>query len=88
MGSSSVKVGSSLNYPSGFIIDKTVKPEPFTKLKNNQKVSYDNDGLVKWGGLYGQVEYSNEKLSTFLQGSVSQQSYKRVDRFLYTPGNQ
>lgn len=88
LGSSSVKVGSSLNYPSGFIIDKTVKPEPFTKLKNNQKVSYDNDGLVKWGGLYGQVEYSNEKLSTFLQGSVSQQSYKRVDRFLYTPGNQ
>ncbi len=88
LGSSSVKVGSSLNYPSGFIIDKTVKPEPFTKLKNNQKVSYDNDGLVKWGGLYGQVEYSNEKLSAFLQGSVSQQSYKRVDRFLYTPGNQ
>jgi hypothetical protein len=88
LGSSSVQVGSSLNYPSGFIIDKTVKPEPFTKLKNNQKVSYDNDGLVKWGGLYGQVEYSNEKLSAFLQGSVSQQSYKRVDRFLYTPGNQ
>ncbi|QIY84362.1 TonB-dependent receptor [Chryseobacterium sp. NEB161] len=88
LGSSAVQVGKSLNYPSGFVIDQAVKPEPITKLKDNQKVSYDNDGLVKWGGIYGQVEYSNEKLSAFLQGSVSQQSYKRVDRFAYAPGNQ
>lgn len=88
IGASQVQVSKSLNYPDGFVVNNTVNPQPLTKFKNNQKVSYDNDGLVKWGGLYGQVEYSNEKLSAFLQGSVSQQSYKRVDRFLYTPENQ
>jgi hypothetical protein len=34
------------------------------------------------------VEYSSEKLSASVQGSVSEQYYKRRDYMLYTPGNQ
>ena len=34
------------------------------------------------------VEYSDEKLSASLQGSVSKQYYKRRDYMLYTPENQ
>lgn len=50
----------------------------------NDKIQYYNDGLVQWGGLFGQVEYTNEKgLSAFLSGSASNTSYKRVDYFQY-----
>lgn len=82
------KVTADVNNPNGYFVTQSVKPEPLTKLNDNQKVTYDYDGLVKWGGLYGQIEYSNEKVSAFFQGAVSRQSYKRVDRFTYTPGNQ
>ena len=90
LGSSAAfyKGSSNIVQPNGYYITQVVEPKPFAKLSNNQKVNYDYDGLVRWGGLYGQVEYTTEKLSAFFQGSVSQQSYKRVDRMNYTEGNQ
>lgn len=44
--------------------------------------------MVKFYGIAvsGQIEYSNEKLSAFLQGSVSNQSYQRIDDFVL-PGS-
>lgn len=45
-------------------------------------VSYNNDGEVLWGGIFGQLEYSDEKFSAFLQGSISNQGYQRIDHFL------
>ncbi|MEO5601132.1 MAG: TonB-dependent receptor [Cyclobacteriaceae bacterium] len=56
--------------------------------KDGGKIDYYNDGLVKWGGLFGQMEYSNNNLSAFLSGSFSNQSFKRVDYFLYQEGQQ
>lgn len=56
--------------------------------KDGDKIDYYNDGLVKWGGLFGQVEYTYDKLSAFFAGSVSSQSFKRIDYFLYTPAEQ
>ncbi|MDR6457812.1 outer membrane receptor protein involved in Fe transport [Chryseobacterium vietnamense] len=88
LGSDALFVPSTANAPKGYYINQTVKPEPLTKLKDAQKVSIHNEGLVKWAGLYGMVEYSSEKLSASVQGSVSEQYYKRRDYMLYTPGNQ
>jgi iron complex outermembrane receptor protein len=51
--------------------------------KDGDKIDYYNDGLVKWGGLFGQLEYSNDKLSAFVATSLSHQSFKRIDYFLY-----
>lgn len=56
--------------------------------KDGGKIDYYNDGLVKWGGLFGQLEYSNNKISAFVSASVSNQSFKRIDYFLYTPDEQ
>jgi outer membrane receptor protein involved in Fe transport len=45
------------------------------------RANFSNDGEVLWYSGFGQVEYSNDKLSAFLQGSVSNQSYQRIDDF-------
>ena len=45
------------------------------------RVGYHNDGIVKWSGLFTQLEYSNDKLSAFLNLSGSNSAYKRIDYF-------
>jgi outer membrane receptor protein involved in Fe transport len=45
------------------------------------RVAYDNDGLVDYYGTFGQLEYSKDKLSAFVQGAVSETDYQRVDRY-------
>ena len=45
------------------------------------KIGYHNDGVVKWSGLFSQLEYSDDKLSAFLNISGSNSAYKRIDYF-------
>ena len=56
---------------------------PFTNIKNQEKIEYNNNGYVRWYGAFTQLEYSSDKLSAFFQGSISQQGFKREDTFLY-----
>ena len=56
---------------------------PFTNIKGQEKIEYNNNGYVRWYGAFTQLEYSTDKLSAFIQGSVSQQGFKREDTFLY-----
>ena len=58
---------------------------PWTNIKDQQKIEYYNTGGVKWFGGFGQVEYKNEIISTFLQFGVSSQSFQRTDYFNLTP---
>ena len=44
-------------------------------------VGYHNDGFVKWIGGFGQAEYNNGKISTFLNISGSNSGYRRHDYF-------
>jgi hypothetical protein len=44
-------------------------------------VGYHNDGIVKWSGVFSQMEYSNGMLSAFLNISGSNSAYKRIDYF-------
>ncbi|WP_292009391.1 TonB-dependent receptor plug domain-containing protein [Chryseobacterium sp.] len=46
------------------------------------QIGYSNDGEVLWYSGFGQLEYSNEKLSAFVQGSISNQAYQRIDNFV------
>jgi hypothetical protein len=50
---------------------------------NPNILAYHNDGLVSWLGLFGQLEYSQDRLSAFLALSGSNQGFKRVDYFNY-----
>lgn len=55
----------------------------FNKTPQNQRIAYDNDGIHRYAGLHGQLEYSDDKVSAFLAGSVSRTQYVRVDRMNY-----
>jgi hypothetical protein len=56
---------------------------PFFNTDYQQKINYNNDGLVRWYGAFTQLEYSTEKLTAFIQGAVSQQGFRRDDYFKY-----
>lgn len=45
-------------------------------------IAYWNDGEVLWYGGFGQLEYSNDNLSAFVQGAVSNQGFQRIDHFI------
>ncbi|WP_053976871.1 TonB-dependent receptor [Mangrovimonas xylaniphaga] len=47
------------------------------------KILYYNDGLVGWQGLFGQLEYSQDRLAAFVSLAASNTSYKRIDYFNY-----
>lgn len=66
---------SDFNQPKGFGYTS------FGMKRIGDKVSYYNDAFVKWGGVFGQVEYKKDKWSTFLTSSVNETGYQRVDYF-------
>ncbi|MCG2793825.1 MAG: TonB-dependent receptor [Weeksellaceae bacterium] len=64
--------------------DATPSANPFAKaIKDQSQIVYRNyNGRVLWGGVFGQLEYSGEKLSAFVQGSASEQSNQRIDNWV------
>lgn len=52
-----------------------------TKLREGDRMDFDGDTFVRWGGLFGQVEYKKGVISSFLNLSVSSSSFKKKDFF-------
>lgn len=71
-----------------FLDDLNLNRPESTPLEEGDKYAYHNDGVVAWGGLFGQAEYIGTNYSAFLTASISQKSYQRIDYFQYEPGNQ
>ncbi|MEZ0007829.1 iron complex outermembrane receptor protein [Flavobacterium sp. 28YEA47A] len=77
--------------PVGSPVSNTVtdsqRAEPwgatFNSLGENQRIDYDNSERISYGGLFGQVEYSNDLFSVFFQGAISNQRHQRFDRYDY-----
>lgn len=55
----------------------------FSSIDDEEKIDYYNIGYVRWLGAFGQVEYKNDKVSAFMQGSFSNQGFQREDPFNY-----
>lgn len=65
--------------------DAAPSANPFaTAVKDKSQIVYRNyDGKVLWGGVFGQLEYTNDKISAFVQGSASEQSNQRIDKWVW-----
>ncbi len=81
-------VDDNVQYPNGYVVTEQFSANPWSAFTNkpadNQKIDYDYDERITYGGLFGQAEYATEQFSAFVQGSVSTQSHVRWDRFQYT----
>ena len=44
-------------------------------------INYNYDGLVRWGGIFGQLEYSANSFSAFLNLTTAVSGYNKVDYF-------
>ena len=44
-------------------------------------IDFNNDAFIRWGGVFGQVEYQDEKISAFFSASAATTGYNRVDYF-------
>lgn len=57
----------------------------FNTVDQNQKIDYDYSETISYGGVFGQLEYSKDNFSAFAQGSLSNQTHQRFDRYDYLP---
>jgi len=64
-----------------YAIDASNKLQSSELKRVGDKVGYNNDGIVKWSGVFSQMEYSNGMLSAFFNISASNSAYKRIDYF-------
>ena len=55
----------------------------FNTADNNQKIDYDYSETISYGGVFSQLEYSNDNFSAFFQGAISNQSHQRFDYYDY-----
>jgi len=53
-----------------------------TRKYEGNKIGYNNDALVRWGGLFAQLKYQNGNLTTFINLTGSVSGFKRIDYFL------
>ncbi|MEY3500673.1 MAG: hypothetical protein RL308_2342 [Bacteroidota bacterium] len=85
-GANHLTQGNNVNQ----VVNQSLSTNPWDAMFNpaidqNQKIDYDNSERISYGGVFGQLEYSKDNLSAFFQGSVSNQTHQRFDRFDYLP---
>ena len=87
LGLNGFEVDNNAQYPDGYIVTEQFSANPWSAFTNdpadNQKVNYDYDERISYGGLFGQVEYATDLFSAYVQGAISNQSHIRWDRFQY-----
>jgi len=58
----------------------------FGETKVGDKIAYWNDGVVTYGGLFAQMEYTSGKVAVFFGGTLSNTWTKRIDYRSYQTG--
>ena len=71
-----------------YLDDANINRDPTEPLMEGARIGYYSLGEVLREGIFLQGEYVTSDYSAFLSGTVSNKSYRRVDYFLYEPGNQ
>jgi len=66
---------------------KSLDANPWSALTANfdekDKINYSNAERISYGGVFTQLEYSDDTLSAFFQGAISNQYHQRFDHYQY-----
>ena len=87
-GANGYKDSSNRNTPAKVVSRvhdyKNLSWNPFggKTLGQEEHIGYSNDGEVLWYSGFGQVEFTKNNFSAFVQGSISNQAYRRIDNFV------
>ena len=88
LGATSYLERGDLNRPTGYSVTEATSTKPSANpfaaaIKNKSQIANRNfDGEVLWYGGFGQLEYSKNNLTAFVQGAVSNQAYQRIDNWI------
>ncbi|MBJ7882257.1 TonB-dependent receptor [Gelidibacter salicanalis] len=86
-----VKLNGQNHRASGVEVDRIIDQDysinpwyaTFNAADEDQRIDYDYSERINYGGAFTQVEYANDAFSVFFQGSVSNQTHEREDRYDY-----
>jgi iron complex outermembrane receptor protein len=87
LGASAYKDTSNKNLPGANYVSNAYDANPtFNPFGGkidalSDRITYSNVDQVLWYGGFGQIEYSNDNLSAYAQGSISEQGFQRHDDF-------
>ncbi|MDF1696334.1 MAG: carboxypeptidase-like regulatory domain-containing protein [Saprospiraceae bacterium] len=88
LGLNGFDITNNDQFPNGYVASETFEANPWSAVTGfadeGQRINYDYSERISYGGLFSQLEYSNDLISTYVQGAVSNQSHVRWDRFNYT----
>lgn len=90
LGNKEYREAGNFNQYPYYTVTQSYDPKPpanpfAAAVKDKSQIVYRNyDGKVLWGGVFGQLEYTNDKISAFVQGSASEQSNQRIDNWVGT----
>lgn len=54
----------------------------------NERIAYNNDETIRYAGVFGQLEYAQDRLSGYVQTAISNQSHVRFELFNETEANE
>ena len=96
LGSDGYRDFDNVNYNGGSAVRTTTYSSDLGELwnvfkdtDNEEKIDYHNDGFVRWSGVFGQLEYSNDaSFMYFFKELFLIKDFQREEFFNQTPGNQ
>ena len=66
--------------------------DPWAGLSNyadlSDRIAYNNDETISYGGVFSQIEYTNDLFSGYVQAALSNQSHVRYELFNETEANE
>jgi len=83
LGAPSFTQRGSARFPDGREVSQTFEANPWSALSNyadlDQQIHYSNDETINYAGAFGQLEYTDDKISAYFQGALSNQSHVRFE---------
>jgi len=82
----------NVRFPGGNQISAVYNANPWSAVgkyaDESERYAWDYDERINYSGLFSQIEYAKDGFSVFFQGSISDQSHIRWDRYQYDEANE